>query len=75
MILSCLGVNSACDLVLADTRVSRRHLAVKKSGDDWEVEDLGSQNGIRLNGKRTEKALLHSGDVIEVADYAIIFMD
>ena len=70
-----IGRDSACDLVLADTRVSRRHVVLKKTSDDWEIEDLGSQNGFRLNGKCTDRALLRSGDVIEIADYAIIFMD
>ena len=70
-----IGRDACCDLVLADTRVSRCHASIDHNGDDWELRDLDSQNGVRRNGKKIDQALLSSGDVIEIADYALIFMD
>lgn len=34
-----------------DKTVSRQHCRIKKVGDGWVIEDLGSANGTRLNGK------------------------
>ncbi len=53
---------------LDDARVSRRHALVKRSGDYLEVEDLGSRNGIRVNGVDTRSRQLFPGDRIEIGD-------
>jgi DNA-binding NtrC family response regulator len=47
-----IGTGAACDLVLSDERVSRRHLAVRRRRDAIEAEDLGSRNGTRLAGSK-----------------------
>src|SRR3712207_8041926 len=39
-----------CDIVLSDPNVSRHHAEVRPSGDGFEVADLGSTNGTRVNG-------------------------
>ncbi len=52
------------DFVVSDISVSRKHFKVVKNGEGYSVQDLGSGNGIRLNGKKvTEEPLFH-GDVI-----------
>ena len=70
-----VGRESSCSLVLSDNRVSRMHARLERDGDDWLIRDLDSQNGMRVNGTRTRQQLLRSGDVVEIADFAIIFMD
>ena len=47
-----LGRSSACDLKLAGRYVSRLQARIVSSGGEMLLEDLGSHNGTKLNGKR-----------------------
>lgn len=40
-----IGRDVGADVILRDTRVSRRHIRVYPDGDDWYVKDLGTLNG------------------------------
>ncbi len=62
-----IGRDAACDLVLADPRVSRRHLEIS-SGDGLRFRDLGSANGTSLNGTRVQDGALACGDVLALGD-------
>ena len=47
--------------------VSRRHAEVRPSGGSWTVRDLGSTNGVKVNGRRIDGAQsLRPGDRIDV---------
>ncbi len=61
-----IGRDIACDLVLADLTVSRRHAGLlREAGGGWLIIDLGSTNGTRLNGWRvTSPAPLRPGDQV-----------
>jgi hypothetical protein len=59
-----LGRGRDCDLVLDDPNVSRRHAQLKQEGDGWVIEDMGSTNGIKLNGRRAQGGRLSPGDEI-----------
>ncbi|HEX6618906.1 MAG TPA: DUF3662 and FHA domain-containing protein [Solirubrobacteraceae bacterium] len=64
-----IGRSRECDIVLADTNVSRRHAELRPLGDGWTVTDLGSTNGVRVNGRdvrANEPHGLSSGDRVEV---------
>jgi hypothetical protein len=47
-----IGRSSSCNLALDDALVSRRHAAITHKPDGVWVEDLGSRNGVLLNGGR-----------------------
>ena len=69
-----LGRSRDCDLVLADENASRRHAEVRPSGGAWIVRDLGSTNGIRVNGSRVTGAQpLRAGDRIELGVSTVTF--
>ena len=51
-----IGRSRECDLVLDDPNVSRRHAELRREGDGWVVADLGSTNGIKVNGRRVDEA-------------------
>jgi hypothetical protein len=59
-----IGRGRDCDLVLDDPNVSRKHAELRQAGDGWEVHDLGSTNGIKLNGRRSTGGRLSPGDEI-----------
>jgi hypothetical protein len=59
-----LGRSRECDLVVDDPNVSRRHAEVRRGRKGWVVSDLGSTNGIKVNGRRVEEAALEPGDEI-----------
>jgi hypothetical protein len=69
-----LGRSRDCDVVLEDANVSRRHAEVRPSGGGWIVNDLGSTNGIKVNGRRVNgPQSLRPGDVIELGTSRVTF--
>jgi pSer/pThr/pTyr-binding forkhead associated (FHA) protein len=66
-----IGRHMDCDVRLDAPKISRRHCCVAMAYDRLLIRDLGSRNGIRLNGQVIEEAQLRSGD--EVAIGPIIF--
>lgn len=44
--------------------ISRRHFLVRKSGKGWLIEDLGSRNGVSVNGKKITQSRIKAGDEI-----------
>src|SRR5687768_7531685 len=62
-----LGRSREADIVLDDANVSRKHAEVRPSGGSWTVRDLGSTNGVKVNGRRIQgPQSLKQGDVIEL---------
>src|SRR3954464_7143520 len=54
-----------CDVVLPDPEVSRRHAALRVTGDGVAVEDFGSTNGTFVNDQRVQGVRpLVGGDVV-----------
>lgn len=68
------GRSKSCHIVLDGRGVSRRHgQFVAREDGTWEVEDLGSTNGTRVNGREGNRHDLRGGDVIEVGEFVITF--
>lgn len=59
-----LGRDLACDMVLTDEQVSRRHLRLFFREGTWWVEDLHSSNGTLLNGRQLSEERLDDGDIL-----------
>jgi hypothetical protein len=69
-----IGRSRDCDVVLDDPNVSRHHAEVRPSGGSWIVNDLGSTNGIKLNGRRVRgPESLKRGDEIELGTSRVTF--
>src|SRR3954469_5587328 len=47
---------SDCQIFVPDMRVSRQHARLWKTGESWEIEDLGSNNGTFVNGIKVQAA-------------------
>jgi uncharacterized protein YkwD/pSer/pThr/pTyr-binding forkhead associated (FHA) protein len=70
-----MGRSDDCDVVLAESKASRRHCRVEPKGDGWRVVDEGSSNGTWLGGKPVLAARLKPGDEIEIGETVITFED
>jgi hypothetical protein len=70
-----IGRSRECDIVLQDSNVSRRHAEIRPTGGDgWTITDLGSTNGVRVNGRAIHAATpLHAGDEIAVGTVDVRF--
>jgi pSer/pThr/pTyr-binding forkhead associated (FHA) protein len=68
-----IGRSRDCDIQLADANVSRRHAELRQEGASFWVVDLGSTNGVEVNGKRVKRAKLRSGDTITVGSTELTF--
>jgi signal transduction histidine kinase len=65
-----MGRHAECDVVLADSMVSRTHLRVERDGDAWWVADLGSSHGTFRQDQRLDRRRWEPGDTLRVADGA-----
>lgn len=69
-----IGRSRECDVVLDDANVSRRHAEIRPSGGSWIVLDLGSTNGVKVNGRRIAgPQSLKSGDSLELGSSQLTF--
>lgn len=64
--LTSIGRTAENDVIIADENVSRHHCELRFTGTDFEVEDLGSTNGVILNGQPVTKAIVEDGDTLEL---------
>ena len=67
------GSVAGTTVVLSDPAVSRKHLAIRREGGNYELADLGSTNGVYVNGHRMPKKTLQSGDVLRVGTTEMVF--
>jgi adenylate cyclase len=58
------GRDPACEVVLDDHRVSRRHARFRRADNGWSLEDLKSKNGTFLDGQPATGERLDSGSWI-----------
>jgi hypothetical protein len=67
-----IGRGSANDLVLSDPAVSRKHAVLRWDGVRLQIDDLGSSNGLMVNGRRAESATLDNGDSIAIGNCELV---
>jgi transcriptional regulator with GAF, ATPase, and Fis domain len=69
-----LGRDPANELALSDTNVSRFHaVIVLRDSGEYVLRDVGSRNGILVNGAPTLRHVLHPGDEIAIASHKITY--
>lgn len=70
-----VGRAQECDVVLADSDLSRRHALFTRGGAGWFVEDLGTANGTLLNGEPlAERRPLKNKDVVRMGEVELTFL-
>src|SRR3954447_11003891 len=64
-----IGRHEECDIQLNSRKVSRKHCCVAQVNDYFVVRDLGSTNGVRVNGVRVQEGTLRPGDELMIGNY------
>jgi predicted component of type VI protein secretion system len=64
-----LGRDLECDIRLDSRKISRRHCCIAQVGDHLLVRDLGSTNGVRINGVRVVEGQLKVNDELMIGNY------
>jgi sigma-B regulation protein RsbU (phosphoserine phosphatase) len=71
-----IGRSARNDVCIPDPFASRVHAEVRREGDQYLLQDLGSANGTYFNGARVEGAIpLAHGDRVQIGETEIIFKD
>jgi len=72
-----VGIGRATDntLALKDFSVSRHHARLEIREGRWWIVDLGSTNGVKVNGAYVQEAALSPGDVIHIGNFALTFQE
>lgn len=68
-----LGSVAGNSIVLSDPAVSRKHVGIRRVGHQFEFADLGSTNGVYINGHRMPKKMLVAGDILRVGNTEMLF--
>jgi hypothetical protein len=68
-----IGRSRDCDVQLNDANASRRHAELRQEGASYWIVDLGSTNGMEVNGKRVKRAKLRDGDTITIGSTEVTF--
>ncbi|MFT7617946.1 MAG: pSer/pThr/pTyr-binding forkhead associated (FHA) protein [Planctomycetota bacterium] len=68
-------VAKQCEIVIKVPEASRQHCRVKLDGGSWFVEDLGSSNGTKVNGRKVTTFELQDGDEITVGKASLRFLE
>ena len=64
-----VGRAENCDVQLEGVKISREHAEVSPVGSALGIRDLGSRNGLWVNGQRADAAALVNGDVIRLGEW------
>ncbi len=69
-----IGRSPDCDVFLDDVTVSRKHAEIRRDGERFTIEDLGSLNGTFVNRRRIETAELEDDDEVQIGKYRLTFL-
>ncbi|MCS7182005.1 MAG: FHA domain-containing protein [Thermoanaerobaculum sp.] len=72
-----IGIGRASDnaVTLKDFSVSRHHARLELRQGRWWVVDLGSTNGVKVNGNYVQEAALSHGDILHIGNFQLTFRE
>ncbi|WP_322098281.1 oxoglutarate dehydrogenase inhibitor Odhl [Nakamurella alba] len=68
------GRHPQSDIFLDDVTVSRRHAEFRRTGEGFEVSDVGSLNGTYVNREPVESSGLSNGDEVQIGKFRLVFL-
>jgi hypothetical protein len=69
-----IGRHPDSDLFLDDVTVSRRHAAIHRDGEGYEINDVGSLNGTYVQGERIDTAPLTDMAEVQIGRFVLTFL-
>lgn len=70
-----MGRGEKATLLLESEEVSRAHAKLVRNEGEYTIEDLGSRNGILLNGLKVHSAVLRDGDQVQLGDVVLSYRE
>jgi len=70
-----IGRSTECDIQLGVQNVSRKHAVIIFHNEEYLIEDLGSTNGVFVNGIKVVKCVLRNHDQIETGGVKLVFIE
>lgn len=67
-----VGRSRSSDIRLKFASVSSRHCNLEYEDGYWFVEDLGSSNGVRVNGEKVDRRVLMPGDKLSISSQRFV---
>jgi Protein of unknown function (DUF3662)/FHA domain len=68
-----IGRSKECDIRVSDPNVSRKHAEIRQEGSAYWIVDLGSTNGLAVNGRQLKRSKLDEGDRITLGSTELVF--
>ncbi len=68
-----MGRSREAEIRIEDPNVSRRHAELVQEGSGYWIVDVGSTNGIEVNGRRVQRAQLEDGDSFTIGETTVTF--
>jgi hypothetical protein len=70
-----IGRRAGTDITVVDHAVSGLHANILRIGDQFEIEDLNSTNGVHIGGRKIKRQILNDGDLIIIGEHQLKFID
>lgn len=68
-----IGRSRTCDVIIQSAKVSRQHASITEGGGTLHIEDLGSANGVWINGEKVTRTKISNGDTFSISDETLTF--
>jgi pSer/pThr/pTyr-binding forkhead associated (FHA) protein len=69
-----IGRGEDLDIPIVHSSVSREHAEIRVDEEEVHISDLGSVNGLCINGNRIDKSVLKSGDLVELGEVVLRYV-
>ncbi len=74
--INLVGRDQTCEIFIPDPHISRKHLSIDVVGDGTiTIIDLGSTNGLMIDGEKVPSAILNEGASFTVGQTTFQVMD
>ncbi len=70
-----IGRSNSADVRIMSADLSRQHAKVRKTPWGYQIEDLGSRNGVYVNEVRAHTCILRDGDTVQLGNVVLIYLE
>ena len=68
-----IGRDAGNPVQLSSPEVSKQHAFLQRTPAGWCIRDLGSRNGLCVNGRRVRETSVQDGDRLTIGPYTLVF--